>query len=87
MRFAKPIITTRIVESGMSMVNRHEETGLQVEAGSPEKLAEAIRKLSEGDGYRRYCKNAYKRFKRYFQKKSMINAVVKLIENLYTPST
>lgn len=42
MYFGKPLITTAIPGSGVSTVNRHNETGLQVPPENPEALAGAI---------------------------------------------
>jgi glycosyltransferase involved in cell wall biosynthesis len=65
--------------SGMSYVNRHNETGLVVPPKNPEALAEAINKiLYDKDLYNRFSENAKSRFKEFD-----INSIADKIINLY----
>lgn len=79
MYFGKPLITTDVKGSGMSYVNRHNETGLVVPPKNPEALAEAINKiLYDKDLYNRFSENAKSRFKEFD-----INSIADKIINLY----
>jgi rhamnosyl/mannosyltransferase len=45
MRAARPVVSTRIYGSGIDWVNQDGQTGLTVEAGRPEALAQALNRL------------------------------------------
>ena len=59
MAFGKPVVSTRIERSGVSLVNRDGVTGLVVEPGNEEMLAGAFKRLlSDERLYRRMSQNA-----------------------------
>ncbi len=77
--FGKPLVTTNVEGSGMSYVNKHNETGLVVPPKDPRSLAEAINKiLSDENIYRKFSKNALERFKEF-----EIGSIADRIINLY----
>ena len=62
-----PIVATNIPGSGTSWVNAHGISGLNVPCGSPEKLADAIIKVSaDSDKSASYGRNALMRWKEMF---------------------
>ncbi len=61
MSCGKPLISTSIPGSGVSEVNRHGETGLQVPPADPEALADAVRLLQQNPGIRRQMGEAARR--------------------------
>ncbi len=77
--FGKPLVTTNVFGSGMSYVNRHNETGLVVPPSDPKSLAEAINKILSDKGlYSRFQKNALERLKEFD-----INAITDRMIEIY----
>lgn len=73
MSCGRPIVATTIPESGVSWVNEHGNSGLNVKPEDGKALAEAIVELtSEKNTYEEYCKNARKRYENHFCYSSMI---------------
>ena len=84
MSCGKPVVATNIRGSGVSWVNAHSVSGLNVEPGDAKALAEAITGvLSDEDGYRRYAENSYKRYKLMFTEEKMIDNCYDLYEKLF----
>lgn len=74
MSCGKPVVATRIPQSGVSWVNAHGVSGLNVEPGDPQALARAIRAVAEqeeADG--RYSAGARRRYRELFTREQMIN--------------
>jgi rhamnosyl/mannosyltransferase len=83
MAFGKPIVSSKIEESGMVWVNQEHVTGLQVSPRSPKALAEAIETIcNDTQLYQRFSENATKRYHEIFTRKSMIDTLKKLYEKL-----
>ena len=83
MALGKPIVSSRIEESGMVWVNQDHVTGLQVPPRSPVELAEAIEKIGNNpELYQQFSKNARKRFSELFTQKTMIDTLNRLYETL-----
>ncbi|HWB26125.1 MAG TPA: glycosyltransferase [Chitinophagaceae bacterium] len=79
MRFSKAIVATNIPGSGVSWVNEHGVTGLNVENESPRALAEGLTYLLSNDRVRlEYGENAYKRYMQYFTDVQMRKSFYKL---------
>lgn len=79
MSCGKPIVATRIPASGVSWVNAHGESGLNVEPCDGQALAEAIMEIcSDEGGYRKYCEGARRRFERLFTFDGMIDRCLEL---------
>jgi len=79
MYFGKPLVTTDVKGSGMSYVNRHNETGFVVPPKNPESLAQAINKiLNDKELYSKFSKNAKNTFEQFH-----INSISDKIISLY----
>lgn len=74
MAFGKPIISSKIEESGMIWVNQDHVTGLQVPPRSPKELAQAIEEIgNDPELYQKFSENGKKRFQELFTRKTMID--------------
>lgn len=63
MSCGKPVVATRIPESGVDWVNKDGFSGLNVEPENPEQIADAIKKiLADESAYSYYSSNARQRF-------------------------
>lgn len=79
MSCGKPVVATRIPRSGVSWVNAHGESGLNVTPGNPQELAKAIETIMEDEAaYQRYASGARERYNTLFSKKRMIENCLKL---------
>jgi len=71
----KPVVSTRL-DTGVPFVNRDGETGLVVEPGNPDALADALRRLVEDDDLReRLGRQARERALREFTASTMIEKI------------
>lgn len=76
MRAGRPVVSTRIPGSGMDWVNQDGETGITVEPGRPEALAEALNQLIENPQLaRRLGANGRKRYEEHFTARRMAELV------------
>lgn len=83
MACGKPVVATRIPESGVSWVNRHEYSGLNVPVEDGKALAEAIRTLTDTDEvYRKYGEQARKLYEERYTYNLMIDRCMELYERL-----
>ncbi|MEA3387152.1 MAG: glycosyltransferase, partial [Patescibacteria group bacterium] len=83
MAFSKPIVTTNLLESGMSWVNKDAVSGLQVNPKSPKKLAEAFQKIANDKKfYELLCVNSFKRYQHLFTRDKMIASLKKLYQSI-----
>lgn len=83
MSFSKPIVSTNMVNSGISWVNKDGETGIQVDINSPEQLAIAFKKISSNkDLYENMSKNSFKRYEKLFSEKKMIQSTIELYKSM-----
>ncbi len=81
MSCGKPIVATKIPESGVSWVNAHGESGLNVEPSDPKALAEAIMSICEDENaYHKYSLGAKNRFFATFVSSNMINKILDIYE-------
>lgn len=77
MSCGKPLIATNIPESGVSWVNQHGTSGLNVEPKDPKALANAINHiLSDDKLYAELSEGSKKRFTEVFTLKGMIDKVL-----------
>lgn len=76
----KPVVATKIPESGVSWVNVDGVSGKNVEPGNAEALAMAIKGILESSDYEHYCVGATKRYSEMFTYESMINNCLKLYQ-------
>ena len=79
MSCGKPIVATRIPGSGVSWVNEHGYSGLNVEPCNPKALADAVMQITQDpETYKRYCRNAKERYKSLFTKEAMIKQCIEI---------
>lgn len=82
MSFGKPIVATNIPESGVSWVNAHQESGLNVPIKDGKALADAIIEiLADNELYEKLSNGAKKRFNHLFQKEKMIETCLDIYKN------
>jgi|GEM_PF-56433 len=83
MSFGKPVVATRIKESGVSWVNAHGVSGLNAEPRDAGALAEAITSvLSDQHRYKQFSAGAYERYTTLFTKEIMIDKCVKVYDRV-----
>jgi rhamnosyl/mannosyltransferase len=83
MAFGKPIVSSKIDESGMVWVNQDQVTGLQVPPRSPEALAKAIEQIGDTpELYQKFSDNGQKRYRDIFTRKTMIDALNRLYQKI-----
>lgn len=82
MSCGKPIVATNIPQSGVSYVNEHGVSGLNVEPSNPKRLAEAIMNITKDETtYKAFSEGAFKRYSEFFTKESMINNCRNIYQN------
>ena len=82
MSCGKPVVATKIPESGVSWVNAHGESGLNVDPGNPEALAKAITDICEDqETYHKFSVGAKNRFFATFVSSKMINKIIAIYES------
>lgn len=83
MSAGKPVVATRIPGSGVSWVNSHDESGINVEPEDSKALAEAFRHiLGDKAAYAKYSKLATKRYWDMFTKDVMIDKCIEIYKDL-----
>lgn len=83
MSCGKPVVATRIPQSGVSWVNEHGVSGLNVTPGNAKELAEAIQNIAnEETVYEKFSTHARNRYWSIFTKEQMINNCMELYINL-----
>lgn len=83
MSCGKPVVATKIPHSGVSWVNAHEESGINVVPGDAYALAKAIETIAEnGAAYDRYSEGALNRYQKLFTKEKMIAKCKELYDGL-----
>ena len=83
MSCGKPVVATRIPQSGVSWVNAHGVSGLNVEPGNARALAEAIKEITRDEHtYQAYSEGARKRYEELFTKREMIRKCLELYEGV-----
>jgi glycosyltransferase involved in cell wall biosynthesis len=74
MSVGKPVVATRIPESGVAWVNKDGVSGLNVPPAYPAALAEALKKVTDDpETNRRLGEGALKRYESIFTRKAMID--------------
>ena len=82
MSCGKPVVATIIPESGVSWVNEHGVSGLNVAPQDAEAMAAAISRICAGEeSYRNYSAGAKARYEACFTFSGMIDNIVTLYEN------
>ena len=84
MSCGKPVVATNIPQSGVSWVNEHTVSGLNVTPRNPQELAEAIVKVTKNEeAYRAYSVKAKERYMKNFTKSQMINSTIEYYNSLW----
>ena len=79
MSCGKPVVATKIPQSGVAWVNADGESGINVMPEDAKGLAEAIMKITSDENvYTEYSENAGKRFLEYFTRERMIEKCLKI---------
>ena len=82
MSCGKPVVATNIPQSGVSWVNAHGISGLNVAPGNAEALAQAIcQVMKDKQTYHHYAAGAAKRYRELFTKKQMIKQCIEIYMN------
>lgn len=74
----KPVVATRIPQSGVAWVNEDGVSGRNVTPGKPEEYAAAIQEITENK--QKFGESAYLRFLNCFTRKQMIDKILQLYE-------
>ena len=83
MSCGKPLIATNIPESGVSWVNRHGVSGINVPPMDGQALADAIRQiLGNKEEYERYAEGSQRRFQEVFRLDKMIDTALEIYKGL-----
>lgn len=83
MSYGTPVISTNILGSGVSWVNKHGESGLVCEVKSAVSLADAINSLASNELLRsRLASGARKRYLNEFTLNKMVSKVLSLYKNI-----
>lgn len=83
MSCGKPVIATRIPESGVDWVNKDGYSGLNVNPEQPKQIAEAIKEILKDEvTYSRYAHNARKRFEDNFTISKMLSGCHKIYSEI-----
>ena len=87
MSLARPIVATKIPESGVSWVNEDGVSGVNVPVRDAQALAGAIEYIcSSQEHWTRYSRGARQRFYDVFTKDEMINNLIKIYSDLLNPT-
>lgn len=83
MSCGKPLIATNIPESGVSWVNEHGMSGINVTPMESKELADAIRTILDSpEVYRKYAEGSLRRFNNVFRLEQMIEGAMRIYERI-----
>ena len=83
MSCGKPVVATRVADSGISWVNEQGVSGWNAEPRDPEGLADAILSICANEKtYRSFCQGARERFEQNFTREAMIQKFLSLYEQV-----
>ena len=84
MSCGKPVVATKIPQSGVSWVNQDGVSGLNAEPCDAEDLAKCIRGiLADENDYARFSKGALDRYKTWFTQEEMIKKCLEIYKKLW----
>ncbi len=84
MAFGKPIVSSRIEESGMVWVNQDRITGLHVTPRLPKELAQAILEIgNDPELYQKFSENGKERYQKLFTREIMIDKLEALYHKIF----
>lgn len=85
MSCSKPVVTTKIPESGVDWVNENGVSGINVPIEDSKALADAIIEItSDKERYQNFCQNAYHRYENMFTLDKMITGCRVIYESVLT---
>ena len=83
MSAGKPVVATKIPGSGVSWVNAHKESGINVEPKDSEALAGAFRRILESEeAYNAFSEHASQRYWTMFTKSKMIEKCIEIYKDI-----
>lgn len=83
MSAGKPVVATKIPGSGVSWVNAHKESGINVEPGDSEALAKAFKRILDSeDTYNAFSDQASQRYRKMFTKSKMIKNCIEIYKSI-----
>ena len=83
MSAGKPVVATKIPGSGVSWVNAHKESGINVEPKDSEALANAFKRILESeDTYNAFAEQASRRYWDMFTKDRMIENCIEIYKSI-----
>jgi rhamnosyl/mannosyltransferase len=83
MSAGKPVVATKIPGSGVSWVNAHKESGINVEPKDSEALAKAFKSILESeDTYNAFAEQASRRYREMFTKSRMIENCIEIYKSI-----
>lgn len=83
MSAGRPVAATRIPGSGVSWVNKHEYSGLNVEPGDAKATAKAIEQICDNEQtWQEYCQRARQRYTDNFRYEKMIDNCEQLYKDI-----
>ena len=84
MSCGKPVVATRIPQSGVSWVNEHGVSGLNVTPGKARELAQAVQDIADDEAvYEKFSVSARKRYHDVFTGEHMIDNSLRIYESLW----
>ncbi len=85
MSCGKPVVATNIPQSGVPWVNAHGVSGLNVEPGDAQALADAILEITvQPETYSRYARQALARYRSMFTEELMLKRMAEIYRQLIT---
>jgi rhamnosyl/mannosyltransferase len=85
MSLGKPVVATRIPQSGVPWVNAHGQSGLNAEPCNAEDLVRCIKAvLEDKDAYNRFSEGALERYHTMFTQEQMINNCLEIYSKLWS---
>ena len=82
MSCSKPIVATQIPESGVSWVNRHGYSGLNVPIMDSKSLADAILQITDETVYEKYSTQARSHYESNFAYSKMVDRCLSLYDEI-----
>ena len=83
MSAGKPVVATKIPGSGVSWVNAHKESGINVEPKDSEALANAFKRILESEEtYNAFSEQASQRYRDMFTKEKMIENCIEIYKSI-----
>jgi len=83
MAYGKPVVSTRIPESGVSWVNQNEVSGLTVEICDDKALADAFLSIfNKEDVYKKLSEGSKKRYLEHFTRQKMVDKCLQIYNKI-----